>query len=227
MSSGKSTQTTSASCLEPHRTFETRSKELSSRDLSDLWVLFLVKKHSGKPGLYWLDSDHIIRSKHLSSRRRCRCLTSDRCVCRRCSLRRSARPAARRPPPAVGPLTTTRPPPASPIAYLSPQRNSTFQPFAQLIQPLLVRVSPALQPAHAYLSCLSSAPSASSSLTRLLTPLLCPIDFDICPFNVIPAPLRIISANYLPKHPSIRITQIAQPGVHHSIHSRPLRRAFP
>jgi hypothetical protein len=150
-------------------------------------------------------------------------------VCRRCSLRRSARPAD--PPPAAGPSPTTRPPPASPVAYLdlSPQRNSTFQPFLPLIPPLLVRVSPALHHAHAYSLYPYSAPSAPSSLTRLLTALLCPIvDLNICPLTAIPALVATnYSANYLAKYPPIRITQIAHPGVHHSIHSRPLRRAFP
>src|SRR5258706_2894584 len=84
------------------------------------------------------------------------------------------RPSAPTPPPAPRrwPLSTPRPPPASPVAYLdlSPQRNSTFQPFLPLVSPLSVRVSPALHRAHAYSLCPYSAPSAPSSLTRLLTP---------------------------------------------------------
>ena len=107
-----------------HRTFETRSKELSSRCLSDLWILFLAKKHSGKPELYWLDSDHIIlRSKHLSSRRRCRRLTSDRCLCRRCSSRRSARPVARRP--SLAPSPPPGPLPPHPSRISACLRNET------------------------------------------------------------------------------------------------------
>jgi len=147
------------------------------------------------------------------------------------SLFFAALSSSSRPPPARRWLPHHHPAPSRLTRRISPLVSATkqhVQPFAQLIPPLLVRVSPASQRAHAYHFSLYSASSAPSSLTRLLALLLCSIDL-----NIVHSPpyqhllLRIIPANYLPNYPSIRITQLAHPGVHHSIHSRPLRRAFP